>query len=174
VASLRVAAARPGLSSLSVCALDHLSAVRALTPAQLAARYPHACAERWGGARGRHTHGGQPGVPLGARLAPCGLLSAGGTDACDACSGDGASFFSFCLNRPVNGDRVIHCMDCGRCSYFRPGFPSRRCPYCLSCPSQDGDDDSDGNDDSVDEDDSDDEETARTEMRFAAEGYWGY
>jgi hypothetical protein len=102
-------------------------------------------------------------VPLGTLLGPCGgLLSPPGEDACDTCLGDGISFFSFCLNRPVSGDRVIHCMACGSCSYFRPGFPSRRCPYCSSCPRGDGDDDDD------------DEETARTEMRFAAEGYWGY
>jgi hypothetical protein len=162
LAALSIATGRR-VASLSQCALDHLSTVRSLTPAQLKARYPHACAERWGGAPKVHMHYGRPGVPLRALLAPAGgLLSTSGKDACDACAGDGAQFFSFCLNRPVNADRVMHCMACGRCAYFRPYFPSRRCPYCGRCPRLEGDDESD------------DDETTSKEMAFAAEGYWAY
>ena len=97
--------------------------MNSLTPEQLNQKYPLACEERWGTRLGDHywdENRVDKGVPLYELLddaePPC-------------CSADGSQFFSFCLNRPVNSDRVQHCEFCGKCFYFRPGCMNG-CSYC--------------------------------------------
>ena len=98
---------------LSNCAADHLSVVRGLSAAQLAARYPLECGF------------GCRGAP--AELAKTLTLSRA---PCASCGRNGRlKYFSFCLNRVVNAHEVTHCLDCGRCYYLSPGFSSV-CPYC--------------------------------------------
>lgn len=107
---------------LSSCAADHLSVVRSLNAAQLAARYRLACHEldtKCGGANASTAP--VASVELASALHSC--------KPCKQCRG--SQYFSFCLNRVVNADRVQHCNDCGRCFYFRPGF-ARGCPYCAA------------------------------------------
>jgi hypothetical protein len=169
----RAALASGYRTRLSDCAADHIGVVLSLTPPQLLARYPYACAERWGGAPTRHTHGGvgaPPGVPLAE-------LMCDSEEACDNCGADGTSFFSFCLNRPVNADRVCHCRACGRCFYFRPGFLGGCCPYCACNPrggaSGDGGAEEEEEEEGLREGRSHAEVT-RLEARLAEEGYWGY
>lgn len=113
---------------LSPCAADHLSIVQSLTAAQLNARYPAACEERWGkmhGATHIYSQDGLEGIPLHALLTqstePC--LTCGTED------GQSEQFFSFCMNRSVNADRVEHCNFCGKCFYYRPGY-LKGCIHC--------------------------------------------
>ncbi len=101
-------------TELTACALDHYSVLQSLTDEQLRARYPLACKERWGGDDHHYDEDGGAGVPLYALLAGEGSV-------CEDCGADGEQFFSFCLNRPVNKDRVAHCEFCGKCFYYRPG-----------------------------------------------------
>jgi hypothetical protein len=110
--------------ALSACAHDHFDVVSNLTKAQLAARYPAACAERWGQGGGGHPWegDGEAGIPLRKLLRES-------QEPCGECGGDGEQFFSFCLNRPVNGDRVQHCHFCGKCFYYRPGC-IQGCAHC--------------------------------------------
>lgn len=109
--------------SLNECARDHyLSVVKNLTDEQLAARYPLACIERWGGDAHFDEQDGEAGtVRLEALLAEY--------EDCSHCGSDGRQFFSFCLNRPVNSDRVQHCEYCHKCFYFRPGC-LKGCQHC--------------------------------------------
>ncbi len=112
---------------LSRCAADHFLIVQSLTAAQLNARYSPACLERWGPASNSPGHvycaDQQPGIPLKA------VLQAHQSP-CQTCDSDCDQFFSFCLNRIVNKDRVEHCHQCGKCYYFRPGLGVRACPHC--------------------------------------------
>ena len=112
---------------MQCCAADHLSVVRGLSDAQLAARYPLACGL------------GCSGAP--AELAKTLALS---RPPCASCGRSGLKYFSFCLNRVVNAHTVTHCLDCGRCYCMSPGFSSV-CPYCAWRDPADaaGDDDSD-------------------------------
>ena len=109
---------------LSVCAADHLSVVRSLTPAQRNARYPAACAERWGTPEDEHHFDGdgEEGIPLKALLSDS-------AEVCQDCCADGEQFFSFCMNRAVSSDRVQHCTFCGKCFYYRPGC-LMGCAHC--------------------------------------------
>eukprot|EP00605_Chrysophyceae_sp_TOSAG23-4_P000263 GSChrysophyteH1.ASY1.ANO1.304.1 assembled CDS len=107
---------------LHACALDHLRIVRNLTEEQLNQRYPMACGERWGRPEAHRWEEDQElGVPLSEIL--------DFADPCMDCGADGGQFFSFCLNRSVNADRVCHCEHCGRCFYYRPGC-IKGCEHC--------------------------------------------
>jgi hypothetical protein len=134
-------------AELTDCALSHLSVVSKLTTEQLATRYPLACRERWGPGKHRYKSyerpnkfaflrtfsggtaytgdefGAKGDVPLGALLTEAHCCKLCGND------GDGLQFFSFCLNRPINSNHVSHCLHCGKCFYFRPGFLDR-CSHC--------------------------------------------
>ncbi len=148
--------------ALSDCARDHISVVRSLGAAGMRATYPLACAEVWGGAETGHEHShGSCGVAAPLRE----LLDT--AEPCEECCGDGTQFFSFCLNRAVPADRVTHCLSCGQCFYFRPGF-LRYCPYCEGNPFG-----PDAEDQNFEEGSSEAEQENETELRFAAEGYWG-
>lgn len=109
--------------SISDCGLDHMEVLKNLTPEQLNQRYDLACAERWGQCSSDHhwERDGKEGVPLKFILNHC--------VPCQDCDADGPQFFSFCLNRPVNSDRVHHCKFCGKCYYFQPGC-QRGCEHC--------------------------------------------
>ena len=106
---------------LSTCAADHMSVIKNLTNDQLKARYPLACIERWGG-DGHNEEDENDG---------CTSLvdGLGAFDSCVSCGSDGEQWFSFCLNRMVNADRVHHCDYCGKCFYYRPGC-MMGCPHC--------------------------------------------
>ena len=121
-------------NKLTACALDHYSVLKSLTDKQLNARYPMACEERWGKGYDGHRYcedhdpdnedededededEGEEGVPLRALL-----VEPYDNVVCRQCGTDGEQFFSFCMNRPVNSDRVHHCSFCGKCFYWRPG-----------------------------------------------------
>lgn len=109
---------------LSTCAADHLSVYRSLTRAMRKARYPAACAERWGTPEDEHHYDAdsEEGIPLNALLG-------NSAEVCEDCGADGEQFFSFCMNRPVPSDRVHHCTYCGKCFYFRPGC-LMGCAHC--------------------------------------------
>ena len=100
---------------LSDCARDHRSVIMSLSASQFSARYPLACEERWGGSK---WGGGEHKSKRGLSSVPLVRVLSTTDDACERCGGDGDQFFSFCLNRPVNADRVTHCLSCGRCFYF--------------------------------------------------------
>ena len=106
---------------LTPCAADHLSVLKSLKKDQLNARYPLACKERWGD--GNHCDGDKDDGCISLRV---GLQTC---EPCELCGSDGPQFFSFCLNRMVNEDRVKHCTFCGKCFYFRPGC-MQGCTYC--------------------------------------------
>lgn len=83
-----------------------------------------ACKERWGG-NGHYDE--LDGEPDTVRLEA--LLGSSDYEDCSHCGADGSQFFSFCLNRPVNSDRVKHCEHCHKCFYFRPGC-LKGCQHC--------------------------------------------
>lgn len=84
--------------------------------------YTLACKERWGTSFHEHvTDDGNQGVPLENGLAT--------SSPCSSCGSDSDQWFSFCLNRFVNADRVHHCDNCGQCGYFRPGCIAG-CEHC--------------------------------------------
>ena len=97
--------------------------MKSLNTKQLTTRYPAACIERWGN-ENEHTwvNDNKTGIPLHCLLSPS-------SDPCASCGADGEQFFSFCLNRSVNSDRVKHCTYCGKCFYFRPGC-LLACAHC--------------------------------------------
>jgi hypothetical protein len=65
----------------------------------------------------------------------------------------------------VATDRVAHCLSCGRCFCFRPGF-TRPCAHCGGPPR--------GRAARVREESEEEQrEDLQLEMQFAAEGYWG-
>ena len=100
--------------------------------------------------------GGGTGGGANASTAPVASVElASALHSCKPCKQcRGSQYFSFCLNRVVNADRVQHCNDCGRCFYFRPGF-ARGCPYCAA------------------DDDMDDEEKDwQALFGAAARGFW--
>ena len=109
--------------TLSTCAADHMTVVRNLTKDQWNARYQLACAERWGDSSGEHNEEDENDGCI------CLRDGLGVSGPCISCGGDGMQFFSFCLNRMVNADRVKHYDYCGKCFYFRPGC-LMGCPYC--------------------------------------------
>jgi len=110
------------VAGLSECARAHWPLVQSLSQQALEERYQLACIERWGEGGGRqHRYAGADSAPLKLLLSRF--------ESCENCGADGEQFFSFCLNRSVNADRVSHCSSCGRCFYFRPGFIDR-CPHC--------------------------------------------
>jgi hypothetical protein len=151
------------VAALSDCAADHLEAVRALSDAQLRARYPLACIERWGSSR-QHRSCDEDGA---ATVALGDVLSSSDA-ACAACGARGEQAFSFCMNRVVNSDRVKHCLCCGRCFYHRPGRLPTTCPYCTCNPR--------GRDAPLTPlrvEDQTAEDTSEAEQRLAAVGYWG-
>ena len=63
-------------------------------------------------------------------------------------------------------DRVTHCLSCGRCFYFRPGF-LRRCAYCDGNPLG-----PDAEDQNYAPGSAEAKEEDAMEMQFALEGYW--
>jgi hypothetical protein len=44
--------------------------------------------------------------------------------------GGGLQFFSFCMNQFVNPDRVVHCINCGKCYHRRVPGVSLTCGHC--------------------------------------------
>jgi hypothetical protein len=114
----------PNRKYLSPCAADHFDVVANLSKEQLNARYPAACEERWGKRSEGHPWEGddEEGIPLKVLLRPT-------CDPCASCGADGEQYFSFCMNRPVNADRVQHCSYCKRCFYYRPGC-LMGCAHC--------------------------------------------
>jgi hypothetical protein len=102
--------------TLSKCGLDHIDTIRSLTEEQLEQRYPLACEERWGPMGGHHyNNDGEEGMPLSDAMLLKNIDSLNRDIApCQECGQDGEQFFSFCLNRLVNADRVKHCEFCGR------------------------------------------------------------
>jgi hypothetical protein len=144
--------------ALSVCARDHLTTVRGLSEAQLEAKYRKACIERWGNTYGNHSNPKNLDVVLRR------LLRKKAWEGCRDCGADGAQFFSFCFNRAVNADRVAHCMHCGRCFYFRPGF-LERCSYCFK---------EQADQEYEYKNDMDSMFGNQAEAQMAQEGYWSY
>lgn len=173
----------PAGEPLSDCARDHAALVAALTPEQRAARVPLACIERRAGklecmlggpscgpgegpGGARHYHQPGDGGAQLAGLVPVGAILAPSDEACAGCGEDGLSFFSFCLNRVVNADRVKHCLSCGRCFYYRKFCGVGRCPYC-DRPASGCEEDSDSD---LDEH----SEAWRCRCQLASEGAWGH
>ena len=112
---------------------------------------------KWGGGEHKSKHG-LSSVPLVRVLSTT-------DDACERCGGDGDQFFSFCLNRPVNADRVTHCLSCSRCFYFHSDVDARACPYCAAAP---------GGPDAEEQPGEASEEALQFEAGLSAEGYWGF
>jgi hypothetical protein len=124
------------LDGLSHCARDHyLTVVKQLTDDQLKQKYPLACRERWGGeshhlsAKYSQKYGGNDdGVPLELLLSDDNRWG-DHEPVCRDCGSDGDQWFSFCLNRPMNGGFVHHCEFCHKCFYFRAGC-LMGCAHC--------------------------------------------
>lgn len=117
--------------SFSECAMDHRSIINSLTPDQMKAKYPLACIERWPKSD-EHCYADEDedeNNPSRKDMVPLYKLLKESENPCTECGADGDQFFSFCMNRPVNGDRVQHCKFCGKCFYFRPGC-LMGCTYC--------------------------------------------
>jgi len=150
----------------STCALMHLSVIKGLSKEQLASRYKLACAERWGG----KDHQGDEETDQCIALGEDCMLSTSAP--CGGCGNDGEQWFSFCLNRFVNADRVSHCTHCGKCFYFRPGFLG----CCQHCGFQEnGSFLFDGPEtEIIDQYSGIRENLDPMELGMAAEGYWGY
>ena len=158
---LTTAAGKDVKKRLSDCAADHYSTVASLTAEQLSARFPFACEERWGGPM---WGGEEHATANGARGVALRQLLDDNDEACARCGGDGEQFFSFCLNRPVNSDRVAHCLSCGRCFYFHSDVDARACPYCASAPR---------GADAEEQPGCMGQEAEEFERGLAMEGYWG-
>jgi len=109
------------------CILDHHDAIIHIKDGPMTdeVRYPLACEERWGNSMGT-THCWEMDEKPGAPLSATGIQT---HSPCMDCGADGEQYFSYCLNRFVNADRVHHCMWCGRCGYFRPGCMNG-CEHC--------------------------------------------
>lgn len=152
------------VSELSACARAHLPLVCALTPEQLAARYPLACIERWG------NHAGEHSVADGRSDVPLRELLGESFDGCEWCAADGEQHFCFCMGTAVNNNLVEHCTFCGRCFYECHEFS-----HCALCRHKEPDVWDDARSDvNAPEALWAFEEPSWEARGLAREGYWGY